>query len=826
MSYENETAAYQQMNAAGLLIEGLRIGTPKPVRCKVDGEKGSKGWYWLSEFPLPDGAVIITGSFGVWHGSDNGKTEIMMPEQICQKCGTAVRRTIKRCPSCKEAQFDQHEISKDDLAAIRKKSLERKRKLEAELARQQAKADAEALKKWRAMQETGTSGYLTTKQVDAFGVRFSGGALAVPMRDTAGKLHGLQFILDKSNPEHKERIRKMDGDKRFWPTGLAMAGHFHQIGAPDPTGIMLITEGYATGASLHMATKLPVAVVFSANNVLPVLLNLEKAYGRMHFLICADDDFLCRCKHCKKQTLQADADCAHCGQSHGKLNTGVTVAMKAAMSVDNAEWIIPEFTARIDDKTGKPRKLTDFNDLHCDESLQVVTGQIQAAIADKFPAHGKAAPSAREPRHGGAGKASPSFMTVDDACARYALVYGVKDTMFDGDMFKLVPKSCVLDITPDHAWRDMKRRADFRVVDIDQVGFDPTESDPNIICNMWGGWPTVPDDRGSCDKLLELLAYMCSEEKEARNVYRWLECWLAYPLKHPGAKMKTAVVVHGGQGVGKNLFFEAVMSIYGEYGRVVGQSELEEKFNEWASRKLFLIANEVMARSDLFHQKNKVKALITDDWIHINPKNVASHDERNHLNMVFLSNEAQPVVLDPDDRRFMAIWTPKKRDAAFYRAVLDEIADGGIAALHHYLLNVDLGDFNPGTPPMSTRARRELIEISKESPDRFIEAWLRGELDAPCRACALGDLYVYYARWCRSEGERFAYAKNKFSARIGKHDGLGVSRKPVTQSNGSRKVVCVVLPDDDPKPDGEPYQTWLSARIRDFRLDIDDGGQI
>jgi len=824
MGWENEQAVCRQMADAGLIIDGLRIGTEKAVRCKVDGEKGNKGWYWLSEFPLDDGAIIITGAFGVWHGSDNGHTAIMMPERICEQCGTAMPRTKKICPNCKSKDLRAHEISKEDRAAMRKKLMDRKRAAEAALKRKQQRAAREAAQKWRAMQPEGASGYLDRKQVKPFGVRFTAdGALAVPMLDTSGSVHGLQFILDKSNEAHQARIKKMGTDKRFWPTGLAMAGHFCIIGAPDPSGIMLLTEGYATGASLHMATGLPVFVTFSANNILPVMLNLEKYYNRAHFLICADDDYLCRCQHCKKQTVQADTDCAHCKKPHGKINTGVTMAMKAAMSVDRAAWIVPQFTDRTDAKTGKPLKLTDFNDLHCAESLQAVEAQISAAIADKFPAHGKAQPPAREPRTGGAGKASPSFMGVDDACARYALVYGVKDTMFDSAMFKLVPKSCVLDITPDHAWRDMKRRADFRVVDIDQVGFDPTESDPNIVCNMWGGWPTVPDDRGSCAHLLELLSYMCSEEKESRAVYRWIERWLAYPIQHAGAKMKTALVVHGGQGVGKNLFFEAVMAIYAEYGRVVGQAELEEKFNEWASRKLFLIANEVMARSDIFHQKNKIKALITDDWIHINPKNVASHDERNHLNMVFLSNEAQPVVLDPDDRRFMAIWTPKKKEPAFYRAVLDEIANGGIAALHHHLANVDLGDFNPGTPPMPTRARLALIEISKESPDRFIEAWLRDELDAPCMACALGDLYGEYERWCRSEGERFAYAKNKFSSRITMHDDVGVARKPVLQANGKPKVVSVVLPDDDEMPSTETWSRWLAVRIRDFKNEISGG---
>jgi len=790
-----------QLESAGLDTSQFAVNTSKVVRCMVDCERGRKGWYWLHEIALHSGEIAIVGNYGIWHGNDNGSQTIALP------------RSSK--------------ATAEDNALVRKRIIANKKKMAEQLRREQEKAAARAVQKWRAMSDTGESGYLTRKKVDAIGIRFTkDGAIAVPMLDVAGKVHGLQFILDRDNPAHKERIRKLESDKRFWPTGLAMQGHFHLIGRPDPGGIMLVTEGYATGASLHMATGLPVFVVFSANNILPVLLNLEKHYKRARFLICADDDYLCRCQHCKHQVPVADADgqivpCSNCGEAHGKINTGVTVAINAAMTIDNAEWIRPIFTDRTDLKTGKPVKWTDFNDLHVQESLQAVEAQIDAALQQKFPTAGKAKPSARDAQHRGAGKAVPSYMSVDDAMLRYSLIYGVKDTMFDHHLYKLVPKSCVLDILPDHAWREMKTRDDRRVYDITEVGFDPAETDQNIKCNLWGGWPTQPAE-GCCDKLLELLEYLCSGEDKPREVYRWILRWLAYPIQHPGAKMKTALVVHGAQGVGKNMLFEAVMAIYGEYGRVIGQSELEEKFNEWASRKLFLIANEVIARQELFHQKNKIKALITDDWIHINPKNVAAHDERNHINLVFLSNEAQPVVLDADDRRFMAIWTPPKREPEFYRAVLDEIAHGGVAALHDYLLNLDLGDFNPGTPPMNTRARINLIEISKESPDRFIDAWQRGELDQACQACALADLYDVYTRWCRREGERFAYTKIRFSSRISMREDMAVMRKPVMQPNGKPKVTSVVLPDDDPKPDGETWMSWLAARVSEFSRNIAD----
>src|SRR5574337_192916 len=139
--------------------------------------------------------------------------------------------------------------------------------------------------------------------------------------------------------------------------------------------------------------------------------------------------------------------------------------------------------------------------------------------------------------------------------------------------------------------------------------------------------------------------------------------------------MKTAVIMHGPQGTGKNLFFEAVLRIYGEYGQIVDQDAVEDKHNDFMSRKLMLVADEVVARAEMYHAKNKLKGLITSDWVRINPKHIASYRERNHVQVVFLSNEVQPMALERDDRRYAVIWTPGRYDEAFYNAVLAEIED-------------------------------------------------------------------------------------------------------------------------------------------------------
>lgn len=305
--------------------------------------------------------------------------------------------------------------------------------------------------------------------------------------------------------------------------------------------------------------------------------------------------------------------------------------------------------------------------------------------------------------------------------------------------------------------------------------------------------------------------------------------WLAYPIQHPGAKMRTTVVIHGPQGTGKNLFFECVMAIYGRYGRVIDQAAIEDKFNDWASRKLFLIADEVVARSDLYHVKNKLKAFITGEWLRINPKNMAAYDERNHVNMVFLSNEAMPVVLEEDDRRHAVIWTPEQLPPSFYATVRAEIADGGIAALHDFLLKVDLGDFNEGTRPPMTDAKRELIDLGKDSPTRFYEAYAAGEIDGfPSAKSQVGllspvlplDLYELYGEWCKRQGLR-ALPNPRFSNALMRKHGKTTRSKRYYLGHDLRGPSGVTYLDGGPEcPPGQTETHWLGERIEAFRQSL------
>jgi putative DNA primase/helicase len=194
-----------------------------------------------------------------------------------------------------------------------------------------------ALLLWDSLAEIGQSNYLAQKQVSAFGIRFGReneqNIIYIPLRDVDNKLWSLQKIL-------------ADGSKTFLPGGKKQ-GCFHLIGKIEEDKPLYIAEGYATAASIHMATSFSGVVAFDAGNIEPVVKSIRNKYPKLEIIIAADND------------------------CWGDQNIGKVKAEAAACKY-NCKVILPKFN----DTTSKP---TDFNDLHVLEGLDKVKEQLISA---------------------------------------------------------------------------------------------------------------------------------------------------------------------------------------------------------------------------------------------------------------------------------------------------------------------------------------------------------------------------------------------------------------------------------------------------------------
>jgi putative DNA primase/helicase len=268
-------------------------------------------------------------------------------------------------------------------------------------------ASDEALALWNASSETGSSDYLARKGVQPYGVRFTpDGWLLVPVRDATGELWNVQRIApDKPINGGTDKLFLKGGRKSglwHWLGAVASPGDVASDAMPAPD-VILICEGYATGASLHQATGRPVAVAFDAGNLVHVAKALRARYPAALLVVAGDDD------------LQTFAKTGH--------NPGRDKATAAARAVHGLA-VFPE---------GLPEGASDFNDLHQHIGGDAGLGELRRIIDAAIAAHQAAHATAQATQNKKAGKASTKpARDASEADSNTGRAFDVFDVSADG----------------------------------------------------------------------------------------------------------------------------------------------------------------------------------------------------------------------------------------------------------------------------------------------------------------------------------------------------------------------------------------------------------
>lgn len=210
-----------------------------------------------------------------------------------------------------------------------------------------------------------------------------------------------------------------------------------------------------------------------------------------------------------------------------------------------------------------------------------------------------------------------------------------------------------------------------------------------------------------CGNINSLLLHLCDFDAE---LHKWVLQWIAYPLRNPGAKMGTCLLINGGEGTGKNLFFEGVVAkLYGDAARVLPGTRLFEAYKPWADSARFVVIDGDYSTPAAIH----LKALVTNDRVFLDKKPAPPKMVPNHMNFVFVSGEFDFLPAGAQDRRFMVIEAPPAQKPFFYRAVANEIQNGGIDAFHEFLMfKLDMTGFDTHTLPPAAPHYRQTKEAA------------------------------------------------------------------------------------------------------------------
>ncbi len=249
----------------------------------LKGNNDKRHYYVANLDTDKDGTAWPCITFGTFkHGS---ATTYWKPRDLVWQQFQAANDNTAPCPD-RRAEYRRRAAelqAKADTARAQ-------REAQAEQGRQ-ATAEA-AVSVWSAAAAADGHAYLTSKSVQAYGLRMAtadhraqlwndedgewqdvftarAGDLLVPMTDATGQLCNLQRI-------------DATGRKRFLMGGRKR-GTFHRI---EGSGRAWLAEGYATAATVHAATGAAVVVAFDAGNLAEVARQLADQVGA----VAADND--------------------------------------------------------------------------------------------------------------------------------------------------------------------------------------------------------------------------------------------------------------------------------------------------------------------------------------------------------------------------------------------------------------------------------------------------------------------------------------------------------------------------------------------------------
>lgn len=327
---DNYDSVVHEMQQFGIAFRAkdlpLKIDSGRTHTCG----KGGKYWYKLYNNRRKSGVgEFISGSYGRYGEDTRHKIEVDW-----------------------EPMTNEERLRQSAERAAKKLAADQARQAEAELAA----LDAAGL--WRRGAKEGDSPYLVRKGVVGESCRYlPDGSLLVPLirydypRDQA--LRAVQRIFP-------------DGAKRF-TQGFLKAACAVRLGEVEPSALVMVCEGYATGLSLRMSIghTLAVYVALDAGNLQHVVPMLRELHPDSRLLICADDDY-----RTKDWTGSLD-------------NVGRKKARAVAKTTDRTDIVYPIF-----ETATRGPKDTDFNDLHARQGLEAVSRQIGAVLQAIKARHG------------------------------------------------------------------------------------------------------------------------------------------------------------------------------------------------------------------------------------------------------------------------------------------------------------------------------------------------------------------------------------------------------------------------------------------------------
>lgn len=200
--------------------------------------------------------------------------------------------------------------------------------------------------------------------------------------------------------------------------------------------------------------------------------------------------------------------------------------------------------------------------------------------------------------------------------------------------------------------------------------------DNRTIINSWQPPAITPAQGGypSISKVMDSLFYNIVSNRDGQHLAvdeagkEWFLNWLSWCVQNPAGVPGVAVLFNGAAtGTGKNSMAHIIFRIFGEANCAkVTSRQLESRFTSTWIGRCFVFGDEIYSAESKNEITDVLKDLVTGQTVMSEGKGVNGREVRNRAKFLFASNNALPLRLDPEDRRF-AVFTRHEPITSEYR---------------------------------------------------------------------------------------------------------------------------------------------------------------
>jgi hypothetical protein len=315
----------------------------------------------------------------------------------------------------------------------------------------------------------------------------------------------------------------------------------------------------------------------------------------------------------------------------------------------------------------------------------------------------------------------PKFQDTSDFCKRYSNRY-----------VQVASGSTIRQVEVGRHWLSDPRRRQYEA-----EGFEP--GGPKVLLgnrlNLWRGLAVTPW-KGNWELLFQhIFEVLAAGDVEAGNYIIW---WLAWTLQNPGRAAEAVLVFQGEEGAGKGTLARVMLRTFGPYGLPISDPKhLVEAFSGHLQHCVFMFLDEAFWAGNVAAE-GRLKDLVTNETITIEPKYYAPFQARNVLHIMMCSNNDWVVPAGHGARRYAVFKVSNKRvgDFAYFDALHAELKAGGVESMVFDLLGLDLGDWHP-KEIYKTAALME----QKQQSLRGLDAWIEDLLQSGALSVPLSSTY-------------------------------------------------------------------------------------